>query len=215
MINEIQRAEELLNGKSFTKEYFFSAYCVLIKYFIGKGLQPNEIRNNILDWENKFGYKRYFDLNDVVVKLYDDKVSAKGDFRVNISEQDIKEITTRFDKINERKIAFAMLCYAKINADKNGCFYMSFLELSNWINVDKSNIHARHFKNIMLFNYIEKVKNNSDKRAFSWNKEKNKKYYKVTKFKIKVDFSNNFDGKWVLEDNDILKLFNDIFNNQT
>ena len=140
LINEIQRAEELLNGKSFTKEYFFSAYCVLIKYFIGKGLQPNEIRNNILDWENKFGYKRYFDLNDVVVKLYDDKVSAKGDYRVNISEQDIKEITTRFDKINERKIAFAMLCYAKINADKNGCFYMSFLELSNWINVDKSNI---------------------------------------------------------------------------
>lgn len=209
MINEIQRAEELLNGVPFKKEYFFTAYCILIKYYLGLGLRPHEAKSNIVKWENKYGYNRYFELDDVIIKFYDDNIKARGMIVVNISDEDILEIKTRFDNQNQRKIAFALLCYAKANADKNGCFYMSYSELANWISMDIDNMKKRHFNKIIKFDYIEKTK--TSKKTFTWDKEKNKNYYQKNKFKINVDYSNDFTGKWILTDNNILNLFEEIF----
>lgn len=210
MINEIQRAEELLNGVPFKKEYFFTAYCILVKYYISMDFKPYDVKLKILEWEEKFNHKRYFELDEVIEKYYKDKVKLKGSFEVNISEKDILEIKKRFDNKNKRKVAFAMLCYAKINADKKGCFYMSFPELSQWIGITRENIHNRYLIYLINFEYIEKVKNN--KSTFIWDKEKNKNFYKTTRFKINVNFNNNIDGKWILKDNnDFLKLFDEIF----
>lgn len=211
LINEIAKAEELLSGKPFRKEYFFNAYCVIIKYFIGLGLSQQEARLKIIEWEEKFGYKRYFDINSVILTFYEDNVVARGAFTINISEQDIFEIKSRFDKTNERKIAFAMLCYAKAVADKNGCFYISYAELYEWIGIAHTHIQSRYLKYLIKFGYIEKIQ--SKKSPFTWNRDKNKNYYKKSKFKILVDFSNDVEPKWVLEDNDINKLFAEIFSN--
>jgi hypothetical protein len=211
LINEIEKAEELLSGKSFKKEYFFSAYCVLIKYFLGKGLSPQDVRQKIIEWEEKYGHQRYFDLNDVILKFYNDKVVAKGEFKINISENDVAEIKSRFDNVNQIKIAFALLCYAKVNADKNGCFYISYAELSDWISMNIDNVRKRHIAKLIQLNYIEKVRSKSNKSTFTWDKDKNKNYYQKNKFKINIDYSNDFNGRWVLEDNDILKLFSEIF----
>ena len=209
MINEIQKAEELLKGIPFKKEYFFSAYCILIKYFKGLKLTPLETRIKILDWEKEFGHKRYFELDEVILKFYDDNVHARGNIKINISEQDIDEIKLRFDNKNQRKLAFAMLCYAKAVADKHGCFYISYAELYEWIGIAHTHIQNRYLQTIIKFDYIERVK--TKKSTFTWDKDKNKNYYQKSKFKIKVDFSNNFEGKWILQNNDILKLFDEIF----
>jgi hypothetical protein len=209
LINEIQRAEELLNGRKFNDSYFFSAYCVLIRYYKYHGLSKDKTKENILEWENKFCYDRYFDLTNAIDRVYDINDEFKKDVRVNISKKDIEEINFRFDSINMKKIAFAMLCYAKVKANKDGVFYINFGELSEWIYISSNNIHSRYMKDLEQWGYIEKLP--SEKNIYSWNKDNSKKFYSRSKIKIKVDFDNNCDADWVLNNNDILDLFYKIF----
>ncbi len=207
MLNELQRSEELLNGTPFKKEYFFSAYLNLIKYYHNKGFSALQIKEALEEWENKYGHKHYFDLNKaimLVVKNDDFVFCDKVD--INISQQDIDIINKRFDNANCRKTALALLCVAKhTNSDEIAISYPS---LAQFTGLSYEMIKKKHVPEIVLFDYVEKI--NPTVSKWGWDDDKDmQKNYKQMRFKILVDYSNK--GDFNLSDNNIVGLYDKIW----
>ena len=204
MLNEKNEITALLNGERINKKYTYRSCYLLSKYFKSLGYDLIKTREEIFLWANK--YKIYItdDLNSIIQRAFNDKKEIAENIEIRISNEDIKEILKRFDRYNTRLTAFAILCFAKKHANKNGTFYMSRIGLSNWIDIAQTNLSNRHIKELIDFNYIEKVSKNDIKNI----RLKNKQVSKVLIYKIKVDYKNI--GDFIVEDYDIKKEFEKI-----
>ena len=165
MLNEKNEIQAILNGERINKKYTYRSCYLLAKHFKELNYDVITIRQQIFDWANK--YKIYIsdDLNSIIQRAYNDKREMEDNIEIKISKEDIDEIKRRFDKYNTRLTAFAILCFAKKHADKNGMFYISQMGLSNWINIAQPNLSNRCLKELIGFGYIEKV-NKGDLRTF-------------------------------------------------
>jgi hypothetical protein len=177
---------------------------MLAKWYKQQGMSHMDIRQSIFNWGKKYNIFITCNVNSIIYQALDDKTRLRDDIEIHISENDIKEITERFDSKNCRLMALAILCYAKCTANRDNEFNLSLLALSNWIGIDYNNLLKRHLPELVDFNYISRVDNNN--KTYSWNKEvKNKS----TALKIQVSVKN--EGIYKLKDNNIRQLYLDIF----
>ena len=206
MINEKERAEELLNGIPFKKEYFFSAYVILIKYFKYKGFDAFGIRKEIEKWEKKYNNVHYFDLNKIILNILSKHNVFRTECNVKINKNDIIEIKDRFDNKRVQKVALSILCYVKANACKE--VYLSLPALAQFANVSYNTLRGNYFTELIDFRYIEKMQNKPKK--WGWEDEDMEQAdYKQLKIKLLVPFENH--GEYVLHDNDITTFYKGIF----
>ena len=204
MLNEKNEITALLNGERINKKYTYRSCYLLAKHFKSLGYDLVKTREEIFSWANK--YKIYItdDLNSIIQRAFDDKKDIAEIIEIKINKEDIEEIIKRFDKYNTRLTAFAILCFAKKHANKNGMFYMSKIGLSNWIGIEQANLSNRYIKELIDFSYIEKVSKNDIKHI----RIKNKQVSKMLIYKIKVKYNNI--GEYIIEDYDIRKEFENI-----
>lgn len=206
LIDEKIDALNYLSGKYIYPRNLYRIYYILAKWFNSQGLSKIEIRDSIFEWAGKYGITVKHCLNDIIDSVIDSGIPLKQDVVVRINQSDIHEINRHFDKKNTKLVALAILCYAKIYADKNKEFNLSSVPFGCWIGISDSQIRARYFKELIDYSYMEKV--STPKNNYKW---KNRDDDKTCKYKLLVDIDNS--GDIVLEGNHINKLSSSIFQN--
>lgn len=196
----------LLNGERINKKYTYRSCYLLAKYFKSLGYEHIKIRQEIFNWANKYGITIVDDLNSIIQKAFKDKKQLISNVEIKVSKEDIDEIVKRFDKYNTRLTAFAILCFAKRYADKNGMFYISLIALSNWIGIDQTALSSRYINELIDFGYIEKVTENERNKRL-----KSRYISKTIIYKIKVNYKN--EGNNIIKDYNIRKEFEEIIAN--
>lgn len=206
MINEILEVKEYVSGKNINKKSLYRTCFMLAKWYKQQGLTNVEIREKIFEWGNKYNVYIKYNVNSIIYQALEDKHRLRGDDAVvYINDGDVAEITRRFDSVISRKTALAILCYAKVSADQNSEFSISSLALSQWINCSSSSMSEKYIKELIDFEYIQKSVSG---KKYAWDTP-DKVSVKSLKIKILVPIENT--GKYVLVDNNIDKLYSDIF----
>lgn len=207
MLNEKNEVIAILEGRRINKKYTYRSCYLLAKYFKTLEYDNIKIREEIFNWANKYNVYISDDLNSIIQRVIHDKHTLISDINIKISNDDIIEIVKRFDKYYTRLTAFAILCFAKKYADKNGIFYISCIGISNWINIDQTSLSKKYLKELIDFGYIERVSQNDLKFIH----KRNKNISKMIMYKIKVNFSNT--GNHIINDINFIEEFNNIINN--
>ena len=138
LLNEKRFAESCLKiGLNGQKPYFVLS--ILASYYSGEGYKKKEIREKLMDYLRRF-YPRY-DLDECDWEEIADKLSANAGKRelfeiegVSISKKEIETIKSIKDKVLER-LAFTLLCIAKLNNAKNP-------KNNGWVNTDAKDIFS-------------------------------------------------------------------------
>ena len=209
MINEILLVENLLNGHGINKKCLYQHCYLLAKYYLQQGYTPLETRQKIFDWacqNHLYLHQTSLNVNRLLDKASSDKRRLRGDEPVRISETDIKNITDRFDSVKARKVALALLCYAKAFADSDNQFQISIVSLCNWLRIGTTQMHTSYLKELQTFEYISRVQDADEKTIFSWD---NVVKSKSGTYKLMVKFVNA--GKYELHNNDIEDLYHRCF----
>lgn len=204
MLNEKNEIDAILNGKRINKKYTYRSCYLLAKYYKSLGYEHIKIREEIFNWANKYGVYITDDLNSIIQRVFKDKKDIIDFVEIKISNDDIYEIVKRFDKYNTRLTAFAILCYSKMYADKNRIFQMSLVGLSNWISIQQQNLSTRIIRELIDFDYIEKI--NKDKYLRIIRKNHNITHPIV--YKIKTSILNQ--GDYIFYDDNIRDEFDNI-----
>ena len=207
MLNERNEINAILNGERINKKYTYRSCYLLAKHFKFLGCNMIETRKEIFNWANKFGVFITEDLNSIIQRAFKDKSKIIDDVCIYINDNDIGEINKRFDKYNTKLTAFAILCFSKKYANSNGIFQMSLVGLSNWVGIQHTNISGRIIKELVDFNYIEKINKNNYLRII----RKNHSITHPIIYKINVPIENY--GNYIFRDNNIKEEFQEIMTN--
>lgn len=205
MLNEKNEILALLDGKRINKKYTYRSCFLLAKYYKSLGFDMIKTREEIFNWANRYNIFITDDLNSIIQKSFNDKSQIIDNVTININEIDIEEINKRFDKYNTKLTAFAILCFAKKYADKNGIFQMSLVGLSNWVGIQQTHISGRIIKELIDFKYIDKIDKNKYLQII-------RKKHNITHpiiYKINVKINNN--GDCIFNDKNIREEFEKIF----
>lgn len=207
MINEKVEVEDYLAGKNIYKNECTFRMCYLMaKYYRDQGLAPIEIRKKIFEWGYKQGIYIAHNVNDIIkMAITKNEPLCTKDAYVN--QEDIKEINDRFSKKNTKLCALAFLLLAKVCQDKDGLIKFSQTDFAKWIGILQPNVSVI-FDELEFFDYIERIKLDDD-ATFAWN---GRVMSKNVKYKIKVPCENS--GEYLLKNNNVLELYNEIFQNK-
>lgn len=212
MIDETIYVQQLLNGKKIDKRGFYGACYLIARYYLEKGLDLMEVIGNIRSWEKKYNYNindSVASLNNLVNKAIDDKSRLTDGVNIYINNSDINEIRQRFDNKNLQLVSLGVLCYAKAFS-KNGEFSLSLTAFSDWLGLRVQHISASYMPELEKYNYIHKiVLSEKDKNKKNLVLFKKQITARVSTYKINVPIKNT--GSYILEDNNIKKLYSDIF----
>lgn len=204
VINEVLEIQEYLKGKNISEKHLYRICFLIAKWYKQQGLSNVEIREKIFEWGQKYKIHIKDNVNSIIYNALNDEKPLRGNETVvKISQNDINEIIRRFDSIQCRKVALAILCHAKVSADRDNEFNISALALSNWLKINYGNMCSRYFKEMIDFEYIQKV---CGSPTFTWNKNT-----KSTTLRLKLLVPVKNDGEFVLNGNDIDGLYNDVF----
>lgn len=169
MVNEVLLVENLLQGIGVNKNCLFQHCYLMAKYYLQQGLSPFETRKKIFDWaksQHIYLDSTTLNVNRLIYKAEGDQRRLHEDEPVRISDDDIREITDRFDTPKVRKVALALLCYAKAFSDENNQFSISITSLCNWLSLGVTQMHASYLKELEIFDYIKRV--NTHVKVYSW-----------------------------------------------
>lgn len=141
-------------------------------------------------------------MNPIATKVIEQNMKLEGESPVYINQDDIEEIKNRFDTYYERKIALAIICYAKAYA-VDGKFKLSQGMFANWLGMNPRTI--RKYLNTMAT--LEFLYQSENGDVNSWYQ----KYVvsELNTFEIGLPLIN--EGEFKLIDNDIEKLYEEIF----
>lgn len=204
MINELIEVQEYLNGENiFKNECTFRMCYLMAKYYRDQGLSPLDIRKKIFSWGNQYGVYIVHNVNDII-RMAITKNEPLHTEDVYISEDDVKEINDRFSRKNSKLCALAILLLAKIYNDDNGCVSFNQLDFSKWIGILQPNVSVI-FDELEFLDYIERVKLDNDS-LFVWN---GRVISKNVKYRIKVSTINS--GKFILKNNNVRALYDELF----
>lgn len=181
---------------------------LLAKYFKEQDLNNLGIRQKIFEWGKKFGVYFPFSVNSIIYSAVADNTKLRGITLVYITQSDIDEIEMRFDKKKCKYVALAILCYAKVTANKENEVVISTTSFGNWVGIHQQHISSRYIPELVDFDFMERV--GEEESYFTWDKEK--PISKNRRYKIKIPLDNSGeDAVWVLRDNDIVGLCKEIF----
>ena len=206
LIDESVVVKNLLDGKQIHKKCLYRNCYLLAKHFKQQGMSQMDIRDAIFQWGKQYGVYISYNINNIIRKAMQDKQRLRDNVIVNVSEDDIRQIVRRFDNKNVRKLALALLCYAKATANRDGEFGISSVELGAWIGIDNSNIISRYLPELIDFGYVQREES---KPSFSWDKTEK---YKHLSLRMLVPFNNR--GGHLLRDNDINELYTECFSDE-
>lgn len=207
MINEKIEVENYLAGENIYKSECTFRMCYLMaKYYRDQGLSPVEIRKKIFAWGHDYGVYITHNVNDVI-RMAITKNEPLCITDVYVNNDDIREINDRFSKKNTKMCALAFLLLAKTHSDKDGMLTFNQTDFSKWVGILQPNV-SNICDELEFFDYIERIKM-GDNNTFIWN---GKVIGKNVKYKLKVPYVNS--GEYILKDNKIRDLYNEIFQKQ-
>ena len=206
MIDEIREAEDYLLGKNIAKENLYRMCYLMSCYFKLQKIEKLEARQKIFDWgrENNIWIK--YDVNQIITRAYDSPNPTFKSPIVKINKQDISRIKDSFDGQKVRKVALALLCYAKAHGNKNGEFNISSVALGAWLGINRKGLRNKYIKELMDFGYLVEIQKPKNNKA--WNQSYDKQ---AIRYKLCNSIHNS--GEYVLDGNDIDKLFSEVFSN--
>lgn len=175
----------------------------MAKWFVEHGVKNKiEIRTEIFNWAKKYEFFLTVNVNECIRRALENPRRLTTDNIIRVSEDDVYEITRRFDKKNTRLCALGFLVYAKQFADQNGVFELPMVAFGKWLGIAYNNISSNYLHELEDFEYLQKYK----PRATRF---RGKPHTRSPKFIINVPILNS--GEHLLEGNDIRKLYNSIF----
>ena len=205
MIDEVSEVKRYLNGEGLddSQNYYRACYMVT-KYYKKFGLTQKEIFQKVSEWVANVGLKLSFSLMGCVSAAYANDLDLRSGKTVRVSQADAEHIREYSRNREDRRVALALLCCAKCFADKDGAFTVSSGALGSWLGMDSGNLRNRQIQHLMQYGFIERL---DDRDAFrGWKKS----YYRhAYRYRLLVPYSAG--GKWVLEQNDIRKLYEQVF----
>lgn len=203
MIYEVDRVNEILDGKNINPYEMRSICRLLTRYYYDLGItDQKEIRKNIFSWANK--YKLYIKLS--VKHLIAEELSIyrpiNKDRSVRVSQGEIDAIKLLSKKRTVRRAMLGILCYAKVFAINN-IIDINIKDFSNWIGYSSvSNFYNFAMKEMLKINFIR-----DEEDYIKW---QNGHITKCTR-KLYVNFDvSNREGEYVLFDNNFQKLYDNI-----
>lgn len=203
MINETLLVKQYLNGENINEGIMYRICYLLSKWYKENGVNSKlEIRNNIFNWAKENNVYIKINLNDCIDRATKNKRRLTGDNPIRVSNKDVEEITRRFDNKNVRLIALGVLCYAKQFADQNNEFELPVTAFGDWVGISYTHIASRYMQELIDYDFIEK-------KTFSPSMWRGSVKSKSPIVKIKVPIIN--DGEYQIVNNDIRKLYHNIF----
>ena len=204
MINEILEAKDYIAGKNINKNNLYRTIYLMAKYHIMQGVPIPDIRQKIFDWgrENNIWIK--YSVNDITIRAAEDRKKLSSPESVNVSNEDVARIVKLFDTPRVQCCALALLCYAKVYANKNGEFPLSSIPFSNWVGIDRSYFQRKVVKELDMFGYVKVI--NVPQKKPRWDEGE---HLATTRYKMLVPYDNV--GEYKLNGNDIQLLFRELF----
>ena len=204
MINEVIEAKDYIAGKNINKNNLYRTVYLMAKYHIMQGVPIPDIRQKIFDWgrENNIWIK--YNVNEVTIRAAEDKRQLLCPESVNVSDEDVARIKKLFDTPRVQCCALALLCYAKVNANRSGEFPLSSIPFSNWVGLDRSYFQRKVAKELEMFEYIKVIR--TPQKKPKWHEGE---HLATTRYKMLVPYENT--GEHILNGNDIHGLFRELF----
>lgn len=201
--------KQYLAGKTVSERGRYRAAYQLARWYTQEGYGFKETRNKIFEWAKTSNNYLKYNVNDIVTAARKCNERLKDNVIVRVSEDDVNEIVRLFDNFNTRKVALALLCYAKVYANKDGEFYISMSALAEWIGIARQNISQRCLPELVALEYIERTPD--DTLTSYWHKRKKQHTHKYKTTRLRINTSLYNDGCFQLHDNNIEALYGDIF----
>ena len=176
----------------------------MAKYHIMQGVPIPDIRQKIFDWGRENNVWIKYSVNDITIRAAEDKSPLLCPESVNVSDDDVARIVKLFDTPRVQCCALALLCYAKVYANKNGEFPLSSIPFSNWVGIDRSYFLRKVAKELDMFGYVKVI--NVHQKKPRWNEGE---HLSTTRYKMLVPYDNV--GEYKLNGNDIQLLFRELF----
>lgn len=207
MINEYLMAKSFLENDGVKKRNLFHTVYLLVKYFYEENLERLEIREKIFEWAKKYNYFLPFDVNMIINMVFErDKTKLTRNEFVYVTEEEIKEIKTRFTSSKVQLVAFAFLCYSKSHANESGEFSISMDAMAAWLQISRTMLFRKYLVELIGFGYIEKC---GIKKYYLAKARTSALKNKANRYKLLVPVSKSNTGEKV--DNDILSAFKRLF----
>jgi hypothetical protein len=174
---------------------------LLSRHYLVSGLNEVDTRNAIFKWANAYHYHVKIGVKRVIHDVSVDLSPLRGATRLFINDYDIAFIKNVAKTKLERKIALAILCYAKMNADTDNMIEAPLSTIADWVGQkNPHNMYTRILPKLL-------------QRGFFTNEEDVHKWHgRITKrtrtMRICHTLTNR--GKHELIDNDIIGLYNSI-----
>lgn len=204
MINEVLEAKDYIAGKNINKNNLYRTVYLMAKYHIMQGVPIPDIRQKIFDWGRENNVWIKYSVNDITIRAAEDKSPLLCPESVNVSNDDVARIVKLFDTPRVQCCALALLCYAKVYANKNGEFPLSSIPFSNWVGIDRSYFQRKVAKELDMFGYVKVI--NVPQKKPRWNEGE---HLSTTRYKMLVPYDNV--GEYKLNGNDIQLLFRELF----
>lgn len=202
MLNELERINDILNGRDINPYEMRTNCRLLTRYYYESGVtDPKEIRKLIFSWANQ--YKLYIKLS--VKHLIAEELEIYrpiNEKAVYISSYEINELKKLSKKKTVRRAMLGMLCYAKIfNIDN--IIDINIKDFANWIGYSNvSNFYNYALKEMLKINFVRDVED--------YTKWKNGYITKCTR-KLYINFGvDRNEGEYVLADDNFIKFFAEI-----
>lgn len=181
---------------------------LLAKYYKEQGLNNLGIRQKIFEWGKINNIYFPFSVNSIIYGAVADTTKLRGETPVYISQADIDAISMRFDKKKCKYVALAILCYAKVTANRENEVVISTISLGNWLGIHQQHISGRYIPELIDFDFMERI--GEEESYFTWDKDK--PISKNRRYKMKVNLENNKENAvYELNNNDIGSLCKEIF----
>lgn len=204
MINEVLEAKDYIAGKNINKNNLYRTVYLMAKYHIMQGVPIPDVRQKIFDWGRENNVWIKYSVNDITIRAAEDKSPLLCPESVNVSNDDVARIVKLFDTPRVQCCALALLCYAKVYANKNGEFPLSSIPFSNWVGIDRSYFQRKVVKELDMFGYVKVI--NVPQKKPRWGEGE---HLSTTRYKMLVPYDNV--GEHKLDGNDIQLLFRELF----
>lgn len=209
MVDEVYEVKEYLGGKRVSERGRYRAAFFVARWYTQEGFGIKETRNKVFEWAKSSGNYLKYNVNDIVSGARECKDRLKDNVIVRVSESDVNGIVKLFDNQKSRRLALALLCYAKAHANRDGEFDISASALAEWVGLSRTSISSRYLPELIDLEYIEKVE--PDTPVMRWHHEQQYKTSKYRPLRLRINASLYNAGKYQLVHNDIDKLFDEIF----
>lgn len=203
MINELMDVKKYLNGEDLNHDIEYRICLLLSKWFYQNGATTCEdIREQLKKWAKQYEFFFTVSMNSIAERVISENMNFLGNCSVYVNKDDINIIIKKFDTYEERIVALAVLCYAKIYKDSNGDFKLSISSLANWLGMERKTV-SKYIRKLCDFDFI-KLKDLG--QVNSWYK------------KVVVNGCNTYQlcfetvnsGNYSMRDNNIEKLYDSI-----